>query len=91
MPIFDMPIIRKDDYESFRRLLKDDIPDTYEKWVYRQTCTRDEQVLKWEHTEFNDVEIDSNEFARYCRATNSKPTMQSLDRFTQEKSAGKRY
>ena len=89
MAIYRIVSIRKDDYEAFRRILKDDIPDTYEEWRYRQLSKSNDFIAKWQKAEVIEVDVNPNDFARYCDATNSDRTIETLDRFATEESFGK--
>jgi hypothetical protein len=91
MPKFSIPIIREQDYESFRRILKDDIPATYEAWRNRQLRQKAQLGAQWLDSlaEFIEIEIDPNEFTAYCDRTHSNYTVESLDRLAIEKAFGK--
>ena len=72
-------LLTEQNYESFRRLLTD-APPTFKQWQhYRAQIEADILSKRWKLVE---VEIDPNEFAADCRATNSPYNLHSLDNFT---------
>jgi len=90
MSIFYFPKIAAADYESFRRILKDDIPDTFDMWTRSQDSQKAEHILKWgADSKCVHVEVDANEFAAYCRATGNDYTPYSLRNFLYEKGSRK--
>jgi hypothetical protein len=74
-------------YQSFRRLPKNDFPETFEMWRRRQQLNQaDQHRLKWHpNGTCVDVEVNSNEFAAHCRTTHSDCNLKTLDRFVAEK------
>jgi hypothetical protein len=75
-------------YQSFRRLPKNDFPETFEMWRRQQLNQADQHRLKWHpNGTCVDVEVNSNEFAAHCRTTHSDCDLKALDRFVAEKGA----
>lgn len=72
------PILTKDNYESFRRVLQD-APATFEHWSHFRNQRAQNAVSK--RDEFVEVEIDLEEYVRDCDATNSPYNLHSLDNF----------
>ena len=71
----DLPDIRSEDYEAFRRILKSDIPDTFNGWR--------EKVAHW-RTEWPDgvlVKVDPNEFTKFLSAAGRADDLGSLFAF----------
>jgi hypothetical protein len=80
------PVIAVRDYESFRRLLCHNIPDSYAKWL--------DLRAKWEEQAAQDgqmvanVVINSDQFARYLRTKEKSPDLNSLTKFTDSVARG---
>jgi ribosome biogenesis SPOUT family RNA methylase Rps3 len=89
MAILYSPKISADDYNAFRRILHSHLPDTYDEWLYLET----KQCADWlgrGHTVRN-IEVDPDEFVRYCNTIRARRNLQDLRNFTAEKSGGKQY
>jgi hypothetical protein len=69
--------------------LKNDLPKTYEAWLYRQLGKKSDFISQWKGAEIIEVEVNPDDFTRYCDATNSNRTIETLDRFATEESFGK--
>jgi hypothetical protein len=61
--------------------LKNDLPKTYEAWLYRQLGKKSDFISQWKGAEIIEVEVNPDDFTRYCDATNSNRTIETLDRF----------
>jgi hypothetical protein len=85
MPGLFFPLIRPEDYQAFSDILGDDIPDSYDKWADRIAKERARLRREWEQSDAIDVEVIPDEFVRHCDETNSNKTIESLNRFAQEK------
>jgi len=88
MPVFNMPLILKDDYDAFRCLLQN-LPPTYEVWLHRHTGKKDQHILQWGigSVKITEVEVNPNDFSQYCDRTRADRTLESLDRFAEELAA----
>lgn len=89
MATFFVAGISPEHYDSFRRLLGRELPDSFDAWAYRQS----ERIAKLSAKSHAVYEVRANpdEFTRYCQATNSEINLKSLDTFASEKANGKRY
>jgi hypothetical protein len=90
MPGLFYPLIRPEDYQVFKAILGDDIPDSFDEWIDRIAKERAQQRLEWEHSDAVDVEVNPKEFAKYRDATDSTPTYETLKSFAQEKGSRER-
>jgi hypothetical protein len=84
-----VPQIAEQDYESIRRLLNRDIPDTYDKWLNLifECVTNNQATGHISET----IDIDPNEFGRYLRATGAEANLQGLRNFAFQKGTGHKY
>jgi hypothetical protein len=90
MPTFYVPRVREQHYDAFHRVLKDDVPQTHAQWRDRQLRQEVQLSSGWESpVKLIEVEIDPDEFARYCDRTNSNYTIETLYRLATEKASGK--
>jgi len=81
MVVSYLGLLTKDNYESFRRILKD-APATFEQWSHlHMQKTTDLVGKRWEVIQ---VEIDPDDFKRHCDATHSPYNLHSLDNFAFE-------
>ena len=84
-----IPIIRPADYETFRSILNNEIPDTYEEWVQNYAKVTQEFLARSEP--HRGVQVDPHEFIRFCRSCNAVPGVESLGEFAVEKASGNHY
>ena len=71
-------LLTKDNYEAFRRVVKD-APATFEAWCHRRNQRSADAVSKrWE---FIEVEINLEDYIRDCDATQTPYDLHSLDNF----------
>ena len=90
MPIFYFPKLTADNYQTFRRLMSTNVPETFAQWEQQQTGKKNEQCLEWHpYGICVDVEVTPNEFIQFCAATGYDHTPQALDRLAFEKGAQK--
>jgi hypothetical protein len=80
------PIIAKDDYPTFRQIIGDDIPATYDEWLKLQT----KEIREFNQAGRNTkkVPVDPYEFSRFLTARGANANIVSLRNFTIEKDAG---
>ncbi len=64
-----VPSITEEDYESFRSLLHGSIPDSYYDWLNLAFEMKTESIGEGNYAA--PVEVKPDEFARYCRTTES--------------------
>ncbi len=82
----ELAIINRDDYEAFRNIPTRDLPDTYDEWLQLSAQSR----LEWGRAgaEIVEIEVHSDEFARFLSATGQPANMKSLWDFVREKIGG---
>lgn len=76
-------------YQAIRRLPGSDLPDTYNEWLQASTEARRERAQAGFDVRL--VEIDPNEFGRFCASRGDPADGKRLLDFTKEKFAGNRY
>jgi hypothetical protein len=92
MPSFYFPKLTADNYQTFRRLMNNNMPETFVQWKQLQTSKRDEHCLHWyPYGICIDVEVAPGEFSHYCAATGYGCTQQALDSLAFEKGAQKHH
>ena len=89
MATFFVAVISPEHYNSFRKVLDQNLPETFDLWSYRHSDRIAARTGKG-HMVY-EVKVDPDESTRSCTATNSAHDLQSLDRFATEKAGGKRY
>jgi hypothetical protein len=71
-----LPVIRVEDYESFRRILRTDIPDSHDEWL--------DLFAKWavEYSQgpnaIREIEVKPDKFSRFLNATENTPSLNTL-------------
>lgn len=86
MTILICPSIRPEEYQAFRCVLKDDLPDTFEVWSGEQGAQKVRHMLLGQpNSTFFDVEITIREFTEFCRAKRLNYTLQTLNRLATDK------
>lgn len=81
-------IIRPEDYDTFRALIPNDpefLPDTYDAWLKRTSDEKAKCLARGDV--LDEVIINPEEFAAYCRSAGLKPGRFSLDAFAVVKKA----
>ena len=80
------PKLTAHNYQRFRALMNDEIPDTFPQWDQRLANEKDEYLLKWHPNGVcADIEIDPSEFARFCQTEGTNYTLEALKRFASKK------
>ena len=84
MAAYWMPIIRREDYGTFRGIIGADLPDTYDEWgkLHQQNATN---LIKVGH-EVRFTEVDPAEFVRFCSARQRATGLKALKDFAMERS-----
>jgi hypothetical protein len=83
MATFYVVYIRPEDYQTFRRLLHNNIPDAYDKWLY----FRDKETAEHQgggHA-VKAVEIRPDEFTAYCDRIGAARDIHTLRGLASEK------
>ena len=86
MAIAYLPVITEKNYDAFQSILQD-APATFEAWQQRQALRAMELSSKGWRIE--GVEIDPDEFAEECVATQTPRDLHSLDLFALRTAAGR--
>jgi hypothetical protein len=60
-----LPRIAPEDFESFRQLMKDQIPPTYQEWLEAQ---RERVAMHGSNFVIVEVKVNVDQFARFCDA-----------------------
>ncbi len=81
-----VPIMRQNDYETFRRLMHSNIPDTYNEWRYLLQKLKDDAILRGETV--REIEIYPDDLTRYASAHGNEYTMQTIKNLAFEKGGG---
>jgi|HubBroStandDraft_6_1064221.scaffolds.fasta_scaffold2950263_1 hypothetical protein len=79
MAIKPIPLVTEEEYPNFRRLDRNDFPNTYYEWQ----SWRDR--LRKEAASFDTVDVDvkAGEFSRYCAARKRDHTLHALLNFAE--------
>lgn len=88
MAIFTLPIIRREQYDAFRRDLGPDLADTYDEWA--KLFADELGKAKRRGDSLVEIEIDYDQFIRYCRTEGQQPNAEILRRFAVKQSTLKR-
>ena len=89
MAAFFVAEISREHYGSFKKILDENLPETFDEWAFRQSERIAHRSGKG-HAVY-EVKVNPDEFTRYCQMTKSVHDLKSLDRFASEKASGKRY
>lgn len=84
-----IPTIRKTDYDSFRRIINRDLPNTYDEWLNLAAKITADNGGRGHVS--NSVEVNPDEFAKYLRAVGGDANLHFLERFAYEKGMGHKY
>jgi hypothetical protein len=84
-----VPNIAEEDYESFRSMLHGSIPDSYYDWLNLAFEMKTESIGEGNFAA--PVEVNPDEFARYCRSTENLSNLYSLKQFAHAKGTGNAY
>lgn len=92
MATIPVPFIAKSDYEAFRSLMGHNLPPTYAKWLpVQQDAVREALRLCGNIGSVTEIQVNPDEFARFCGETGAIADTASLMRFVKEKGSGNRY
>jgi hypothetical protein len=84
-----VPNIAEEDYQSFRSMLHGSIPDSYYDWLNLAFEMKTESIGEGNFAAA--VEVNPDEFARYCRSTENLSNLYSLKQFAHAKGIGNAY
>ena len=89
MPVVCYTKIRPTGYTLFQGVLHPDLPASYDKWFDLARKEMREIIVKGDTT--TEIEVDPDEFARYCHAGRHARTLDRLKQFATAKGSGKSY
>lgn len=78
------PSIARDEYDAFAALLKGDLPATYDGWLER--CAQERTKALAQGRVVNEVKVNAQEFADYCRRSRLNASFYTLGAFVVAKS-----
>jgi len=78
-----IPEIANADYDSFRRLIQNHLPDTYDNWVRLTSKLRDDGVARGRAVV--SVVLKADEFSQYLDTTKNSANATGLSKFAREK------
>ena len=78
-----IPEIAKDDYDSFRRVIENHLPDTYDNWVRLASKLRDDVAARGRAVV--SVALKPDEFSQYLDTTKNSANATGLSKFAREK------
>jgi hypothetical protein len=87
-PIY-LPFISPRDYDTFRRILHSDLPNTYDEWFTLHTKERADRGRAGGPV--REIKVDPNEFSRFLNARGLTGNCNALTNFVLEKAVGKSY
>jgi hypothetical protein len=82
-----LPVIHRNDYETFRTVMGRNLPDTHDEWRYLALKKKDEAVLCG-HEVF-EIEVYPDEFVGYASLHGDERTLHALQNFAFEKGTRK--
>lgn len=83
MTKYFIPLIAPENYDAFRRILHDNIPNSYDVWL--DLRAKERTVLIGQGFDVVGVEIEPNEFTRYCDREGAKRDIHTLRGIVQMK------
>ena len=89
MTVVYYPKIRPADYDLLQSVLRPDLPDSYDEGFDLARKEMRDIILQGDTP--MEVEIDPEEFGRYCHAGRHVRTLDRLKQFAAEKGNGKSY
>ncbi|HME86487.1 MAG TPA: hypothetical protein VKG91_18575 [Roseiarcus sp.] len=84
MAIHVFPVIRGEDYDSFRRIIDADFPNTFDEWLNQQSQLA-AQKLGSGFT-IRHIEVHPDEFTDFLRKSGRRASRHALDNFALQKS-----
>lgn len=89
MGITYIPVLTEQKYGLLRGLLGSEVPSNFGGWGDFLTERAAEAATRGDVV--RNVNVDPEEFGRYLKSTNSKPSLDALNDFTAQKSAGTQF
>jgi hypothetical protein len=84
--VFVLPVIRRQDYDAFRRDVGANLAKTYDEWValFAGEVAEARRIGKT----VIEAEVNYDDFTRYCRTNGKKPDPMSLLEFAMHRPLG---
>ncbi len=83
------PKIGPADYDTFRSEPNLNLPDTYDEWL--NLSHKELREIELVGDTFKEIEINPDEFARFCQAKRKARTFDALRQFAAAKGSGQSY
>ena len=84
-----LPFLSPRDYDTFRRILHFDLPNTYDEWFTLHTKERADRGRAG--CPVREIRVNPNEFSRFLSARGLTGNRNALTEFVLEKAGGKSY
>jgi hypothetical protein len=84
--VFVLPVIRREDYDAFRRDVGANLAATYDEWA--KLFDREVAEARKSGKTVVEAAVDYDAFTRYCRDSGKKPDPQLLLQFAIQKPLG---
>ena len=84
--VFVIPVIRREDFDAFRRDVGSTLANTYDEWV--RLLAKEVAEARRNGKTVVEVEVNYDEFERYCRTTGKKPDPMVLLEFAAHRPLG---
>jgi hypothetical protein len=89
MPQYLLALINPGDYDSFRRILDPDCPNTYDEWSDLHVKQLADLLARGET--YREIQVNPDEFIRFCASRKATPNYQLLRDFAVKKGSGNSY
>ena len=84
--VFVLPVIRREDYDAFRRDVGPNLSNTYDEWA--KLLANEVAEARRIGKTVVEAEVNYDEFTRYCRTTGKKPDPMVLLDFAMHRPLG---
>jgi hypothetical protein len=84
--VFVIPVIRREDYDAFRRDVGSTLANTYDEWV--RLLAKEVAEARRSGKTVVEAEVNYDEFRRYCSTTGKKPDPMVLLEFAAHRPLG---
>jgi hypothetical protein len=84
--VFVIPVIRREDYDAFRRDVGSTLANTYDEW--EKLLAKEVAEARQSGKTVVEAEVNYDEFQRYCRTTGKKPDPMALLEFAAHRPLG---
>ena len=83
MTLFYVPVLSLGDYDAVRRILRDDLPATFDDWS-KIHVKKLEDILSQGH-QYKEIPVHADELEQFCDAHPHRRDHEGLDYFTGQK------